>query len=103
MPVNTEAFADYTAGVLEAVKAYFDGREGFAIVTPNYEGVRVQADKAHGDGWLLIRRSLHDPLMPTNLESNSAGGVRLLASALAAALADFPALGTEGLLKAAEE
>ncbi|MBQ1684469.1 MAG: phosphomannomutase/phosphoglucomutase [Clostridia bacterium] len=102
MAVNTEAFADYTAGVLEAVEAHFDGREGFTVVRPNYEGVRVQADAAHGDGWFLIRRSLHDPLMPTNLESNSEGGVRLLAGALLGALAGFGLLDTEGLEKAAE-
>ncbi|MBR6007155.1 MAG: phosphomannomutase/phosphoglucomutase [Clostridia bacterium] len=102
MAVNTEAFADYTAEVLEKVKAHFENREGFTIVTPNYEGVRVGADAAHGDGWFLIRRSLHDPLMPTNLESNSNGGVKLLASALLEATAGFDKLDTAGLKKLAE-
>ncbi len=102
MAVNTEAFADYTAEVLEKVKAYFENCEGFTVVSPNYEGVRVGADAAHGDGWFLIRRSLHDPLMPTNLESNSEGGVKLLAAALMGALADFDKLETAGLAALAE-
>lgn len=97
MAVNTEAFADYTADVLDAVEKHFAAQEGFTIVKPNYEGVRVGADKAHGDGWFLIRRSLHDPLMPTNLESNSVGGVKMLAAALETALEGFDKLDTAGL------
>ena len=99
MAVNAEAFADYTAEVLETVKAYFADKEGFSIVNPNYEGMRVQADASHGDGWFLIRRSLHDPLMPVNLESNSVGGVKLLAKALLEALKGFDKLDTAGLNK----
>lgn len=102
MPVLTEDFAPYTADVLDAVTAFFRGREGFSIVEPNYEGVRVNADEAHGAGWFLIRRSLHDPLMPTNLEANAEGGVRLLAAALKEALAGFDKLDISGLEKLAE-
>lgn len=100
MNVNTEDFADYTAKVLEKVKAHFADKEGFFLVEPNYEGVRVGADGSHGDGWFLIRRSLHDPLMPTNLESNSVGGVKKLAAALNGALDGFDLLDKEGLKKA---
>ncbi len=103
MAVNTEAFADYTAEVLEKVKAHFENREGFTIVKPNYEGVRVGADEQHGDGWFLIRRSLHDPLMPTNLESNSKGGVKKLASALLEAIGGFELLDKAGLAAISEK
>ena len=89
--------ADYTARVLEHVNEYFADREGFTIVHPNYEGVRVNADTAHGDGWFLIRRSLHDPIMPCNLESNSEGGLKLLAGALFDSIAEFDKLDTEPL------
>lgn len=89
--------ADYTARVLEHVNEYFADREGFTIVQPNYEGVRVNADTAHGDGWFLIRRSLHDPIMPCNLESNSEGGLKLLAGALFDSIAEFDKLDTEPL------
>ncbi len=84
--------AAYTAEVLKAVEAYFDGLPGFTIVRPNYEGVRVNADGSHGNGWFLIRRSLHDPIMPCNLESNYEGGLKLLANALLDALAQFDKL-----------
>ena len=49
----------------------------FDFLTPapdNREGFRVNFDKEHGDGWLLLRLSVHDPVMPLNIESNSKGG-----------------------------
>lgn len=75
IPVKADDFAAYAGNVLEAVKAYVvDGKmPGASLVEPNYEGIRV---KFEGDvsGWFLLRKSLHDPLMPMNIESNEAGG-----------------------------
>ncbi len=72
----TEAdFKSYGQGVLDRLTAYVSTLEGFTIVSPNYEGVRVKADASHGDGWFLLRLSLHDPLLPLNIESDRAGGV----------------------------
>ena len=91
--------ADYTAAVLETVEKRFSNLPGFEIVQPNYEGVRVNADETHGNGWFLVRRSLHDPLMPCNIESNSVGGMRLIAAELYNALRAFDKLELEPLKK----
>lgn len=40
----------------------------------NYEGFRLFYDELHGNGWALIRQSLHDPVLPINVESNIVGG-----------------------------
>lgn len=48
------------------------------IVTPSYEGVRVRFDKAHGDGWMLMRLSVHDPVLPINIESDIKGGIAVI-------------------------
>ncbi len=49
--------------------------KNFIKVSPvNYEGVRVNFDKENGDGWLLLRMSVHEPLLVLNCESNSQGG-----------------------------
>lgn len=100
--VLTNGISDYTAMVLEHVSEHFADREGFKIVVPNYEGVRISADSAHGGGWFLIRRSLHDPIMPCNIESNSAGGLRLLAEALLGAVEGFDKLDTAPLRRLCE-
>eukprot|EP00898_Chlorokybus_atmophyticus_P004939 jgi/Chlat1/5446/Chrsp36S05444 len=41
----------------------------------NYEGWRVRVDEGDGkEGWVLLRQSLHDPLLPLNVESDVANG-----------------------------
>ena len=99
LPVDSPDFAPVTERVLKRVEEYFSAAEGFSIVPNNYEGVRVSADAEHGNGWFLIRRSLHDPLMPTNLESEEKGGVKLIAKALYDCLAEFTELDSSPLEK----
>lgn len=48
----------------------------------NREGFRVSFDKDHGDGWLLLRLSVHDPFLPLNIESNTSGGCKQIAELL---------------------
>jgi len=75
--INCDNFADYAEDVLVTLKTKVEEGtfEGASLELPNYEGVRVNLDKDHGDGWFLIRKSLHDPVMPLNIESNIDGGV----------------------------
>ena len=62
-----------------------------SLATPNFEGVRVNFA---GDvrGWFLLRMSLHDPILPLNIESSDEGGAQAIASALRAFFA-----GVEGV------
>lgn len=97
LTVDVDDFPRYTESVLTEVEKHFADKEGFTVVQPNFEGVRVNADVAHGDGWFLIRRSLHDPIMPCNLESNSEGGLKKLSNALYECIGSFDKLGAEPL------
>ncbi|MEZ4627861.1 MAG: hypothetical protein R2912_07180 [Eubacteriales bacterium] len=54
-------------------------QRGWDVAKENYEGLRCSFGAGEGDGWFLLRMSLHDPLMPLNIESNSAGGVHQIA------------------------
>lgn len=76
LPISGEDFSACGDRVLSELKAFVKGEagEGVQLVEPNYEGVRIAFDQEHGDGWCLLRKSLHDPLMPLNLESNKEGG-----------------------------
>lgn len=40
----------------------------------NFEGFRLCYDENHGDGWALMRMSLHEPVLPINVESNRKDG-----------------------------
>lgn len=52
------------------------------IAPDNHEGIRFDLGKEDGDGWILVRMSLHDPVMPVNMESDQPGGVKKLARVL---------------------
>lgn len=75
-------FKAYGAKVLQVMKEKFAAMPGWSIVEPNYEGVRVSCSNADEDGWLLLRMSLHDPVMPLNIESNVKGGVAVIENKL---------------------
>ena len=62
---------------------------GMTLAAENFEGVRINFDKDHGDGWALVRMSLHEPIMPINFESNSKGGCCVIANELIALLAPY--------------
>ena len=63
--------------ILEDMKAWAEQTEGLSLELPNYEGVRINYSLDGHDGWFLLRKSLHDPVMPLNIESSSEGGVKL--------------------------
>ena len=69
-------FKAYGEEVIEKLEKYYSDKEGWTIANDNREGMRISADKEHGNGWMLLRLSVHDPVMPFNAESNEAGGVK---------------------------
>ena len=87
-------FVPYGNDIIEKLRAFIDKQPGWSLVPNNYEGVRVNLDEEHGNGWFLLRMSLHDPLMPLNVESDSAGGVKVIMRELYPFLAQFDKLDT---------
>ena len=65
-------FKDYGKAVISALEKFVKLEPSFKIADDNREGIRVSVL----DGWFLLRLSVHDPLMPINVESNHVGGVR---------------------------
>ena len=86
MNILQEDFKPYGQSVIDALTEYAKKQSGWSIAPSNYEGIRVNLDNAHGNGWFLLRLSLHDPLMPLNIESDSIGGVLTIAKELFAFL-----------------
>ncbi|MBR2406842.1 MAG: phosphomannomutase/phosphoglucomutase [Clostridia bacterium] len=62
-------FRSYGERVLADLEAY-SRTQGWRVADDSREGVRVSLC----DGWFLLRLSVHDPVMPLNVESNTVGG-----------------------------
>lgn len=76
--ILADDFRAYGESVIESLEKFAANREGWKIADDNREGIRVFLDKDHGDGWFLLRLSVHDPIMPFNAESESDGGVSVI-------------------------
>ena len=73
--IEEEDFKSYGEGIIADFEEYC---RQFPLIIPaddNREGFRVNFNKWCGDGWLLVRLSVHDPVIPVNMESDSEGGI----------------------------
>jgi phosphomannomutase len=97
MAIRLEEFKDYGLNVLDEFKKFAEADERFHIVEPNYEGVRIAFDDEEVHGWMLLRMSLHDPIMPMNIETNEKGGVETVLTRIRPFFGQFESLDTSAL------
>lgn len=72
--IKEKDFRTYGESVINKLNEYALTQEGWTLADDSREGVRVSLDKEHGNGWFLLRLSVHDPIMPLNVESDDEGG-----------------------------
>lgn len=92
--VLAEDFSAYADKVLGGLRALFlSGMvKGASLEEPNYEGIRVNFQTPSLNGWMLLRKSLHDPIMPLNIETDQAGGTDEIRRMLRPLLAEYDCL-----------
>ena len=98
MNILLEDFKAYGQKVIDDLTAYASSKEGWSLAPNNFEGVRVNLDDKKGNGWFLLRLSLHDPLLPLNIESNDVGGAKKIAAELAEFIKSYDKLDAKALL-----
>ena len=76
--IKLEDFKSYGENIIFQLKSEAETRDGWTAEKVNYEGVRINTDKTNGDGWFLLRLSVHDPIMVLNCESDSVGGTQIM-------------------------
>lgn len=64
--------------IISDLEDYAKNQQGWILADDSREGVRVSFGKNDGDGWFLLRLSVHDPNMPLNIESDSVGGTEII-------------------------
>jgi len=78
LEIKNNNFKEYGTMVINNLQNYVKSIDGFSIVNNNYEGVRVTCDRDNGDGWFLLRLSLHEPVLALNIESDIKGGTEII-------------------------
>ncbi|KAL1195475.1 hypothetical protein V5N11_030747 [Cardamine amara subsp. amara] len=86
-------FREYGEKVLQHVTNSIETNPSLKRAPVNYEGIRVSGF----GGWFLLRLSLHDPVLPLNIEAQSEDDAVKLGLVVASAVKEFNALDTSAL------
>lgn len=92
-------FKSLGACVIENLKLEAVSNEHLSLAPSNHEGVRINFDKENGNGWALIRMSLHEPIMPINVESDDIGGNKKIIETLYNLLKNYDFLNLTNMKK----
>ncbi len=82
--ISDEDFQETGRNAIAQVLDFATAKESWHIAPDNREGVRINFDLDDGfeNGWFLLRLSVHDPVLPLNVESDVSGGIRTMLTAL---------------------
>lgn len=97
LPITEEAFRECGEKILADLEQYAT-EQSWQIAPDNHEGLRVSFGKNEGEGWFLLRLSVHDPIMPLNIESDVEGGVEIIRQKLVKFLTTCKGLNLSALL-----
>ncbi|XP_061986278.1 uncharacterized protein LOC133705169 isoform X2 [Populus nigra] len=87
------SFREYGEAVLQLLENHIESDPKLQKAPVNYEGVRASGF----GGWFLLRLSLHDPVLPLNIEATSHEDAVKLGLAVSSAVKEFHALDTSAL------
>ena len=92
LKIDNTDFKEYGNKVINKLQKFAATQSDWEIVPNNYEGVRIACKSPQEDGWFLLRLSLHDPVIPLNIESNVTGGVKSIVTKLLTFFEEFDSL-----------
>lgn len=78
--------------VIKSLQSKGESDSAWKLADDSREGIRVSFSEPDKDGWFLLRQSVHDPVLPVNIESNTVGGVNEIAKLLFENLKNFDEL-----------
>ena len=95
VPITAQDFRARGHQILESVKRMAETVDGWGLADDNREGIRVY--EADGSGWFMLRVSVHDPLIPVNMESEKKNGCKHLARQILLTLDGFDGIDLQPL------
>lgn len=97
--ISEKNFREYGNNVIAELEQYAARDASWRLADDNREGVRVYFDSDDKKGWLLLRLSVHDPIMPLNIESDVCGGVKRIADEFKEFISSFDKLDTKAFIE----
>ncbi|MDE7086935.1 MAG: phosphomannomutase/phosphoglucomutase, partial [Clostridia bacterium] len=94
---NSNNFRREGERIIAELKFFAENDNKLSICRNNSDGVRINFSEGVGNGWALIRASVHDPVLPLNFASNEYGGIKLMAKYLYAILEKYPFIDSTNL------
>jgi phosphomannomutase len=94
--IKLEDFKEYGLGVISDLEKLVSATSDFTLPKVNHEGIRINVTSDDSSGWLLVRMSLHDPVLPINIESDVVGGSEKIKERLYDFLKEYDMLDLSG-------
>lgn len=69
IPINSTKVITSARKVITLLKSQYDYIRGCELQTENIEGVRLNFTSNDHNGWCILRKSVHDPILVLNVES----------------------------------
>ena len=97
LSIRDENFREYAQTVIDKIEKSAILNENWTVADDSCEGVKIIFGNPECNGFFIMRMSVHDPVMPVNIESAVPGGCKRIAAALLNALQLFDGLDLEPL------
>lgn len=88
--ISGEAHKQTGEQMIATVTEELAQQPGFTVDPENQEGVRFFVNEPYGQGWLLLRLSLHEPLLVLQVENDQTNQIQRILPLLGAILASDP-------------
>lgn len=76
--IDLDDYSDYGQKIIHDLETFGREHPDFTFVADNKEGVRFDVSGKFGDGWFLLRMSLHEPKLVLQMENDFEGSIEEL-------------------------
>lgn len=90
--IDLKDYRDYGLSVIDDLEKMGKKQAGFEFVPENKEGVRFNVSGKYGEGWFLVRMSLHEPKLVLQMENDQKNAIPELKKTLLAFFKDYKEL-----------
>lgn len=97
-PIVADDYQEEGYRIISALETFTETVDGWEVDQDNYEGVRLNVGGPFGSGWLLLRLSLHEPLLVLQIENDVSGKIEETLKVLTLFLTPLKTLDTTLLL-----